>query len=84
MRVLGTRNTAESQRNSLLLRPHPSFLTKNELRKRIETREIQTLTGLDGQVSQICPVSAIKEYLDITKESTVGSLFLNPKNGEAI
>ena len=82
--MLGTRNFAESQRNSLLLRPHPSFLAKNKLRKRIETREIQTLIGLDGQVSQICPVSAIKEYLDITKGKTVGSLFLNPKNGEAI
>ena len=73
-----------SERNSLLLRPHPSFLAKNEHKKRIETREILTLTGLDGHISQICPVSAIKEYLDITKESTVGSLFLNPKDGKAI
>ena len=62
-----------SERNSLLLRPHPSFLAKNEHKKRIETREILTLSGIDGQTSQICPVAAIKEYLDITKESTVGS-----------
>ena len=31
-----------SERNSLLLRPHPSFLAKNELRKRIETRDPNT------------------------------------------
>ena len=84
MLVLGTRITAGYQRNSLLLRPHPSFLAKNELKKRFDTREIPTLRGLDGQTSQICPVSAIKRYLEITKESKVRSLFLNPKNRKAI
>ena len=73
-----------TERNSLFLRPHPSFLAKNEHKKRIDTKEILTLVGPDGQTSKICPVTAVREYLDITRESTVTSLFRNPKDGKTI
>ena len=72
------------QRNSLLIKPHTSFLAKNGLRKRIETREIKTLLGSDGQVSRLCPVGAITEYLSFTKRQKTGSLFLKPKEGRAL
>ena len=73
-----------SERNSLFLRPHPSFLAKNEHKKRIETKKIKILLGLDGQTRKICPVAAIREYLDITRVCTPSSLFRNPKDGKAI
>ena len=73
-----------TERNSLFLRPHPSFLAKNEHKKRIDTKEIQTLAGPDGQTSKICPVAAVREYLGFTRESTVTSLFRNPRDGQPI
>ena len=73
-----------SERNSLILRPHPSFLAKNEHKNRFEHKEILTLLGPDGQTSKICPVAAVREYLGITRESTVTSLFRNPRDGQTI
>ena len=73
-----------NERGSLLIKPHSSFLAKNGLRKRIEQREIRTLTGSDGHVSKICPVLAMKQYLQKTKKHKTGCLFLNPRNGRAI
>merc|ERR1712082_46754 len=73
-----------NKRGSLLIKPHTSFLAKNGLRKRIEQREIRTLLGTDGQVSKICPVSAMKEYLSNTNKQKTGSLFLNPRDGRAL
>ena len=55
-----------NERGSLLIKPHSSFLAKNGLRKRIEQREIITLVGSNGQVSKICPVLAMKQYLNKT------------------
>ena len=73
-----------NERNSLLIKPHTSFLAKNGLKKRIETREIKTLLGSDGQVSRLCPVGAITEYLSFTKRQKTGSLFIKPKEGRAL
>ena len=69
-----------TERNSLLIKPHTSFLAKNGLRKRIETREIKTLLDTNGQVSKVCPVSAFREYLSLTNRQRTGSLFLKPRN----
>ena len=73
-----------TEKDSVLLRPHSSFLTKNGLRKRIDTREIQTIIGTNGQVSKICPVLALREYLNLTDRHTRGSLFLSSKNRTAL
>ena len=73
-----------NERGSLLIKPHSSFLAKDSLRKRIEQREIRTLIGSDGHVSKICPVLAMKQYLQKTNKHKTGCLFLNPRNGRAI
>ena len=73
-----------NERGSLLIKPHSSFLAKNGLRKRIKQREIRTLVGSNGQVSKICPVLAIKQYLNKTNKHKTGCLFLNPRSGRAI
>ena len=76
--------TSFNERGSLLIKPHSSFLAKNGLRKRIEQREIRTLLGSDGQLSKICPVSAIRQYLNMTHTQKSGCLFLNPRNSRAL
>ena len=38
----------------------------------------------EGQVSKICPVSELKEYLNHTDKYTEGCLFINPKNGKIL
>ena len=51
--------------SSLRLRPHPSFLAKNECSYiRNEPFTIKTLILPDGKISKLCPVSSLKEYLD--------------------
>ena len=71
-------------RGLLPIKQHTHFLTKNGLKKRIEQREIRTLLGSNGQVSKICPVSAMRQYLNKTNKHKTGCLFLNPRNGRAI
>ena len=36
--------------------------------------------GVDGKVSKVCPVSALREYLSLTNRQRTGSLFLKPRN----
>ena len=50
----------------------------------MEQKEIKTLTGSNGQVSKICPVSAMRQYLTMTDKHKSGCLFINPKNGRAL
>ena len=76
--------TSFNERGSLLIKPHSSFLAKNGLRKRIEQREIGILKDSSGHVSKLCPVTAIKQYLNITIQHKSGCLFINPKNGRAM
>jgi len=73
-----------TERNSLLIIPHSSFLAKNGHRKRLGTREIDTLLGEDGRASRICPVSALNEYLNLTNRQRSGSLFLSPRDGRPL
>ena len=71
-----------TETSSLLIRPHPSFLAKNELRKRMSFREIKSLTTDSGTTSKLCPVTALKDYLKSTDKEKAGKLFLSPTNHE--
>ena len=73
-----------TERSSLIIRPHSSFLAKNGLRKRLESKEIKILKTPEGNVSNICPVTALRTYFEHTSEFKVGCLFLNPKNKKSI
>ena len=73
-----------TERNSLLLKPHSSFLAKNGLRRRLEPKEIKALKLQDGQTSNICPVEALKEYLSFTSKKKEGPLFINPKDSNIL
>ena len=68
--------------NSVLhIRPHPSFLAKNERSQdRWEHKEIKMLKLQNGSISKICPVSNLKRYLQKTKKFNKGKLFLHPGN----
>ena len=62
--------------SSLRLRPHPSFLAKNECpRRRWTHKEIKNLTLPNGQISKLCPVSSLREYLSRSKNNQAGPLF---------
>ena len=76
--------TSFNERGSLLIKPHSSFLAKNGLRQRIVQKEIEILKDSCGQVSNLCPVAAIKQYLTMTDKHKSGCLFINPKNGRAM
>ena len=66
------------ENSTLVIRPHPSFLAKNEGKKRMQFREIKPLLEEGTETpSKLCPVSALKEYLDLTKHANTGKLFLN-------
>ena len=70
--------TADS---SLLIRPHPSFLAKNEQpQNRWVFKEIKVLKLEDGTISNICPTTELKKYLQNTSKVKTGSLFLKPNN----
>ena len=73
-----------TERSSLIIRPHSSFLAKNGLRKRLESKDIKILKTPEGNVSNICPVTALRTYFEHTSEFKVGCLFLNPKNKKSI
>ena len=69
-----------TENSTLMIRPHPSFLAKNELRKRMTFREIKELQSNTGDISKICPVRALKDYLQTTNSKSTGKLFLSPTN----
>ena len=67
--------------SSLSIRPHPSFLAKNEnAQKRWDAKVIKALRLRDGSVSKLCPVHTLKEYLQSTLPVKKGPLFLTPGN----
>ena len=68
-----------SRNSSLFIRPHPSFLAKNERpNKRWSHKEIKVLKLADGSVSKLCPVTTLKEYLRTSSDITAGPLLLTP------
>ena len=74
-----------SRDSTLCIRPHPSFLGKNErTQDRWEHKEIKRLHLQDGSISALCPVTNLKEYLKRTSKFKKGKLFLSPydKNKE--
>ena len=67
--------------SSLLIRPHPSFLAKNEQpQNRWVHKEIKVLMLEDGKISNICPATELRKYLQYTSKVKTGSLFLKPNN----
>ena len=73
-----------TENSSLIIRPHSNFLAKNGLRRRLEPKEINILKTPEGNISNICPVTALITYLKHTSEFKVGCLFLNPKNNKSL
>ena len=66
---------------SLFIRPHPSFLAKNEsTQARWDHKEIKVLKTSDNVISNLCPVTTLKDYLNGTKQINTGDLFLTPDN----
>ena len=64
---------------TLLIRPHPSFLAKNEsTRQRWSHKSIKPLILSDGSTGKLCPVASLKQYLQRTRQSTTGKLMLHP------
>ena len=47
-------------------------------------KEIRTLKDREGITSNICPVSALREYLEHTSNQNEGCQFINPKNNKSI
>ena len=65
----------------LHIRPHPSFLAKNECTQRCwDFKEIKPLRLRDGSISRLCPATTTQEYLLRTHEISSGNLFLTPNN----
>ena len=63
---------------SLVLRPHSSFLAKNGHTNRLKPKEISILRDAKGNISNICPVTTLRRYLDLNRDSK-NSLFLHTK-----
>ena len=77
--VRATEFCSISQDLILQLRPHPSFLAKNECpQKRWSHKIIPALRLSDGTISNLCPVHALAEYLRRTSRTTTGSLIIHP------
>ena len=64
---------------TLSLRPHPSFLAKNECpQKRWSHKIIPALRLHDSSISKLCPVNTLTEYLRKTARITSGNLLIHP------
>ena len=65
----------------LHIRPHPSFLAKNECsQRRWDFKEIKPLRLGDGSISRLCPATTTQEYLRRTQKVRCGNLFITPNN----
>ena len=72
-----------SNNGVLRIRPHPTFLAKNEcVEKRWTHKVIEPL--YEGQViSKLCPVTCLKQYLKVSK-LTDGPLFVHPVKNKVL
>ena len=70
-----------TENSSVIIQPHSSFLAKNGLRKGIAAKDINLLKTPEGNISKLCPVTALKKYLKQTSDYKEGCLFLDPKDG---
>ena len=74
-----------SENSSLFIRPHPTFLAKNERpHRRWLHKEIKTLKLADGTISNLCPVTTLKQYLRISSDCTKGALLLTPGKHQTV
>ena len=67
------------QGHSLVLRPDPSFLAKNE--DPLHRRSPIIIRALEGQENSLCPVKSLENYLEATSSSSHGPLFRNQTGG---
>ena len=71
--------------STLLIRPHPSFLAKNESpEERWQHSTIQPLFLQNGYPSHLCPVKALQNYIRMTSSVRSGNLFLHHKTGKPL
>ena len=74
-----------SENSSLFIRPHPTFLAKNERpHRRWLHKEIKILKLADESISNLCPVTTLKQYLSITSDYTKGALLLTPGKHQTV
>ena len=65
--------------SSVILYSRHLFLAKNEIPVcRRDPIIIQDLLGDDGTPHSLCPVGALRRYLNVTKDFQDGPLFLHP------
>ena len=65
--------------STLLIRPHSSFLAKNEsYETRWQHKSINSLQLTDGSPSHLCPVRSLQEYLRRTSRVKEGPLYIHP------
>ena len=65
--------------STLLIRPHSSFLAKNESQeRRWQHKSINSLQLTDGSPSHLCPVRSLQEYLRRTSRVKEGPLYIHP------
>ena len=78
--VRGTEFCSISEDDTLLIRPHPSFLAKNESTiNRWNHKTIKPLRLVDGTLGNLCPVNSLKQYLQHTRKVDATKLLLHPK-----
>ena len=71
--------------SSLSIRPHPSFLAKNECTdRRWPHKIIPPLFLEDGSSSHLCPVKSLQKYLKRTSSYKTGSLFRHHETGKPL
>ena len=64
---------------SVKIIPNPSFLCKNEsLNFRRQPMILQAMMQRDGSHHTLCPVAALRKYLNVTKRFNGRGLFFNP------
>ena len=69
-----------SHDNTLRIRPHPSFLAKNEsTMNRWNHKSIKPLILSDGTTGKLCPVASLRQYLQKTENVESQKLLLHPK-----
>ena len=74
-----------SDDHTLRIRPHPSFLAKNECSKQRWTHKtIKPLINKDGSRGSLCPVASLKTYLQKTRKEKSHKLLLHPKSGKPL
>ena len=68
------------RQNSVTLPVKPGFIFKNQAQFHAPSLiEIPDLPG-----SSLCPVKALRDYLDDTSDSPEGSLFIHPRSGKPL